>query len=177
MRRRAVNTLLFLIVLFVIFGLILVYFSSQPGGAGTPQAAATTGATSHSGPATLYPNPTLTPGDALPGVTAAQVCRPGYATSVRNVTSAEKAEVFRRYNEPDIAGKYEVDHLISLELGGSNNVTNLWPEPYTPTPGAHQKDTVENYLHAQVCKSAMTLAQAQRSISSDWYAVLLRIGG
>ena len=176
MGRRAANTLVFLIVLFVIVGVILVYFSSQPVATGTSQTAASTGATSHAGPATLYPNPTLTPGDPLPGVTAAQVCRSGYATSVRNVSSAEKAEVFRRYNEPDIAGKYEVDHFISLELGGSNNLTNLWPEPYTPAPGAHQKDTVENYLHAQVCKNAMTLAQAQQAIRSDWYAVLLRIG-
>lgn len=177
MARRAANTLVFLIVLFVAFGALLIYFSSQPGADGTVQTAATTGVASHAGPAALYPDPALTPGDALPGVTAAQVCRPGYATSVRNVTSAEKAEVFRRYNERDVAGKYEVDHFISLELGGSNNVTNLWPEPYTPTPGAHQKDTVENYLHAQVCKGATTLAQAQQAIRSDWYAVFLRIGG
>ncbi|HEV7216816.1 MAG TPA: HNH endonuclease [Chloroflexota bacterium] len=177
MGRRAANTVLFLIVVFVVFAALLIYFSSQPGAGGTVQTAATTGTVSHVGPPTLYPNSALTPGDALPGVTAAQVCRAGYATSVRNVSSAEKAEVFRRYNEPDVAGKYEVDHLISLELGGSNNVTNLWPEPYTPTPGAHQKDTVENYLHAQVCKNAMTLAQAQQSIRSDWYAVYMRLAG
>jgi 5-methylcytosine-specific restriction endonuclease McrA len=24
----------------------------------------------------------------------------------------------------------EVDHLISIELGGSNDQHNLWPEPY-----------------------------------------------
>jgi len=34
---------------------------------------------------------------------------------------------------------------------------------------------VENYLHAQVCKSAMTLPQAQQAIAGDWYAVYRRI--
>ena len=159
MARRAFSTLIILILIFVIIGVLLVYFSSQQTtGGNSPQGVTATGAVTHVGPPTLYPNPTLTPGDALPGVTAAQVCVSGYSTRVRNVTSAEKAEVFHRYNEPDVAGKYEVDHFISLELGGSNNVTNLWPEPYTPIPGAHQKDTIENYLHAQVCKGAMTLA-------------------
>lgn len=178
MRRRALGTLVALIIIFVIAGAIVVAFSSQP----VTESMSTIGATTsesagHAGPPSIYPNPSLTPGDTVTGIRAAQVCTPGYSTSVRNVTRAEKVEVFRRYNEPDIAGRYEVDHFISLELGGSNNVTNLWPEPYTPTPGAHQKDKVENYLHSQVCKGALTLAQAQEAIRSDWYAVYLRIGG
>jgi hypothetical protein len=61
---------------------------------------------------------------------------------------------------------------IPLELGGSNELANLWPEPATPTPGFHQKDCVENYLHAQVCTDkTMTLAQAQRAITTDWLDV------
>jgi len=40
--------------------------------------------------------------------------------------------------------QYEVDHLISLELGGSNAIANLWPEAALPKPGFHQKDAVEN---------------------------------
>lgn len=47
----------------------------------------------HTGPASLYPNPGLTPGDVFPGATAAQVCVPGYSKSVRNVSSEEKAAV------------------------------------------------------------------------------------
>lgn len=176
MVRRRLSTLLVLIVIFVVLGAILVFFAGEPPAAGTATTSIT-GAASHAGPLALYPNPALTPGDVVTGVTAAQVCTPGYSTSVRNVTSAEKAQVFRRYGIPDVAGKYEVDHFVSLELGGSNNVTNLWPEPYTPAPGAHQKDTVENYLHSQVCKGTMTLDAAQNSIRSDWYAVFLHIGG
>ena len=123
----------------------------------------------------LYPNPTLTPGDLLPGVTGAQTCVPGYAKSVRSVTSEEKAAVYQRYGIPNVSGQHEVDHFIPLTLGGSNMLTNLWPEPYEPLPGAHEKDKVEDYLHLQVCNGSMTLAEAQNAIRTDWYAVYLRI--
>jgi hypothetical protein len=31
-------------------------------------------------------------------------------------------------------GDYEIDYLISLELGGSNSIKNLWPESYWASP-------------------------------------------
>jgi hypothetical protein len=117
------------------------------------------------------PDPSLTPGAAIPGVTTAQVCTPGYAAGVRHVTTATRRQVFALYvlPYPPPAGVYEVDHLISLELGGSNDVTNLWPEPYTGDFGAHVKDRFENYLHAEVCAGTLTLETAQHEIASNWY--------
>ncbi len=121
------------------------------------------------------PDPKFTPGDVFPGVTANQVCVSGYSASVRNVSSEEKVTVYQSYGIPNEPGKHEVDHFISLELGGSNNLKNLWPEPYEPRPGAHEKDTVENALHAEVCAGRMTLPQAQKIIVEDWYAYYLQI--
>jgi hypothetical protein len=123
---------------------------------------------------TLYPDPTLTPGAAFDAVTADQVCVPGYSRSVRNVPSAERAQVYAEYGTVDVRGADEVDHFIPLELGGSNDITNLWPEPYG-APGAHEKDRVENYLHEQVCSGALALADAQQMIVNDWYAVYLTL--
>ena len=178
MRRRGLGTIAMIIAVFIIFGIIAVYVSGQQADdAIATSAAVASGAGGHAGPARLYPDPALTPGATVPGVTAAQVCKPGYATSVRSVSSAEKAEVYRRYGVPNVTGRDEVDHFISLEIGGSNDVTNLWPEPYAPVPGAHEKDKVENYLHAQVCNGAMTLPEAQQAIRKDWYAVYLRLAG
>jgi hypothetical protein len=68
-------------------------------------------------------------------------------------------------------GQYEVDHFVSLELGGSNDISNLFPEAAEPKPGFHEKDRVENYLHDQVCRGALTLAEAQREIATNWLAV------
>jgi hypothetical protein len=67
---------------------------------------------------------------------------------------------------------FELDHLISLELGGAPaDVANLWPEPFSGATNAHQKDAVENFLHDQVCRNAMPLADAQRQIGTDWLSV------
>lgn len=70
---------------------------------------------------------------------------------------------------------YEIDHLISLELGGADDVRNLWPQPYYEHPGAREKDLVENYLHKRVCAGEIKLADAQKQIAEDWYAVYLQI--
>lgn len=119
------------------------------------------------------PDPACTPGAIFPEAKADQICTPGYSTSVRNVPSSVKDAVYAEYgiasHEP---GQYEVDHLISLELGGSNDIANLWPEPADPRPGFHEKDQVENYLHDQVCSGKMPLQQAQQIIATNWLAVL-----
>lgn len=117
------------------------------------------------------PDSACTPGAVL-NVTASQVCRSGYASSVRNVPTSVKNKVYAEYEiASHTPGQYEVDHLISLELGGSNEIANLWPETASPTPGFHQKDQVENYLHDQVCSGKMSLAEAQQTIASNWMAV------
>jgi hypothetical protein len=67
-----------------------------------------------------------------------------------------------------------VDHLIRRELGGADTIENLWPQPYTQHPGAHEKDWLENRLHTDVCSGMMTLDEAQRGIKNDWYAAYLK---
>lgn len=130
----------------------------------------------HAGPDVLYPDPTLTPGVAFDGVTVDEICVPGYTRSVRDVTSAERARVYAEYSVADLPGFAEVDHFIPLELGGSNDIANLWVEPYA-RPGAHEKDRVENYLHDHVCDAGLSLGDAQHMIVADWYAVYLTLSG
>ena len=63
------------------------------------------------------------------------------------------------------------ERTLSLELGGSNEQTNLWPEPYQGTDwNAHVKDQLENFLHAHVCSGDIALDQAQKEIAKDWIA-------
>ncbi len=116
----------------------------------------------------VLPDPKLTPGDTLPGVTAADVCTPGWATEHRNVTQEMRYKVYAEYGRTQGQGCCELDHLVPLELGGSNDVKNLWPEPYDPRPASAEKDQLENELHARVCAGKMTLADAQHCIASNW---------
>ena len=63
----------------------------------------------------------------------------------------------------------ELDHLISLELGGDPlDSLNLWPEPWANPDGAHQKDAVENALHRLVCAGKLSLTDAQHRIATNW---------
>ena len=122
------------------------------------------------------PDSACTPGAIFPNVTTQQICQSGYASSVRNVPTSEKDQVYAEYSiYHHYAGQYEVDHLVSLELGGSNDIANLWPEAASPKPGFHEKDQVENYLHDQVCSGAMSLSDAQTQIATNWLAVYNRM--
>ena len=122
------------------------------------------------------PNPVLTPGVALP-VSASQVCVSGYASRVRDVPESEQADVYARYGVAHVPYAHEVDHLVSLELGGSNAIANLWPEPYAGRWGAHTKDILENRLHDLVCAGALTLLYAQHIEATNWVAAYKRYVG
>jgi hypothetical protein len=83
------------------------------------------------------------------------ICRSPFRTSdYRNVLDPEKHQVEQEYG---LAAKayglsLEIDHIISLELGGSNDIANLFPEKAIPpghTPGYHVKDKLENKLRRQ----------------------------
>lgn len=123
----------------------------------------------------ILPDPTLTPGVAL-DVTAKEVCVPGYATKTRNVPSSVKRKAYLEYGIPTHRpGEYEVDHLISLQLGGSNALANLWPQSFETQPwNAHTKDRLESELHRLVCDGRMSLVDAQREIAGDWVAAYRR---
>jgi hypothetical protein len=114
-------------------------------------------------------NPNMTPGDVLT-TDRNQICTPGYTKTVRNVPSGLKHQVYNEYGIPTHKpGDYEIDHLISLELGGSNSVRNLWPESFKSMPlNAHVKDDVENKLHEMICNGQIGVSQAQQEIAHDW---------
>lgn len=112
------------------------------------------------------PDPACTPGAVFASATLAQICQPGYASSVRDVPEWVKRAVYAEYRKAPIGHRaYEVDHLIPLEIGGSNAMANLWPEI---SPGYEQKDQVENELHDAVCTGRIGLRTAQLAVAQDW---------
>lgn len=97
---------------------------------------------------------------------------------MRNVPESVKELVYRRYGITKHSRvTYEMDHLIPLELGGSNRQRNLFPQAARPAPGFHEKDVLENTLHAAVCDGRMRLRTAQHLIATNWlrtYDALVR---
>ncbi len=126
----------------------------------------------HAAPPTL-PDHMLTPGDVDPKLKTATLCSKKFSTdTVRSVSAAEKKEVFARYGIDPKSDRFEIDHLISLELGGKNSVENLWPQSYTTSPlNATIKDGLENRLHHLVCTQGhdkIPLDEAQTAIRGEW---------
>lgn len=124
------------------------------------------------------PSSDRTPG-AVHDVGKEQICRPGYAHSVRHVEGSVKRRVYLEYGiQKHRPGEYEIDHLISLELGGSNDIENLWPQSFETEPwNAHVKDRLEDRLHALLCNGEIDLKEAQRAIAGDWIAAYKKYVG
>ena len=128
----------------------------------------------------VRPDPRCTPGTTNPQVTQATIhstiCVRGWTATVRppvSVTDRIKTERMKAYGVGSQSKTlFELDHLIALELGGGTaDVGNLWPEAYAGAQGARTKDRVENLVKARVCAGTLTLAEAQREITTDWTAV------
>jgi hypothetical protein len=111
------------------------------------------------------PKNSLTPGETR-NVTIDDVCG---RTQEDSVPVSLRQQVFREYGINDQRpNAYEVDYLITPELGGSSSIRNLWPQPYAAVWNAHVKDELEDRLHGLVCAGQVDLATAQREISRDW---------
>jgi DNA-directed RNA polymerase subunit L len=100
---------------------------------------------------------------------------------VRNcaTTEEDKNVTYTQYGIPHPSSNTgtsqvcELDHLISLELGGADTLDNIWPQcgPNHVTLAKRyfkQKDAVENYLAEQVRTGQIELQKAQTGIASDW---------
>lgn len=128
------------------------------------------------------PDPACTPGAINPTLTADVLRDPNFTTKCvrNNATSAQqKNGTYQWYNIKHPANNTgatqtcELDHLISLELGGADTLDNIWPQcgPSNVTLTKRyfkQKDMVENYLAAQVKAGKMNLSDAQKGIATDW---------
>jgi hypothetical protein len=152
--------------------------------ASTPLAAVTSNSgcavkTSHGYP---LPDSACTPGAVNPTVDLSILKGGTFKTSCdRNAaTSATKKNTtFTTYglkkptNNTGLKQSCELDHLVSLELGGADTIDNIWPQCGPPSVKLANryfkiKDGVENYLAAKVKKGEINLKDAQHGIAADW---------
>jgi hypothetical protein len=123
---------------------------------------------------TLGANPDrqCSPGAYYSKLTKSRICAVDFRTDpIRNVPQSEKNDVKVEYGLQPVSfgNTLEIDHIVSLELGGSNDIANLFPEKANVEPaGYHVKDKLENKLHELVCDGKRQLRATQRKIASDW---------
>ena len=141
------------------------------------------------GPAHLYPNPAITPGDAatlnVDDLTREWTdnCpnhrpRCTYSQDHRNVPPAVHAAVYDEYSVPIEARNIrsgEVDHFWPLCAGGSNELKNLWYQPATndwngENLGYHEKDKLEDEVCKEIKAGQLDPSDAFQKMTTDWVA-------
>lgn len=135
------------------------------------------------------PDARCTPGQANPALIAdpsgkphmvdgheANLCAKDFRTGPwRKVDESEKKKACAEYGLTKCPDEktLELDHLVSLELGGSDALANLWPQPQ---PQARLKDhALEDPLPKLVCSGKISLVEAQSCISGDWAACMAKV--
>jgi hypothetical protein len=120
------------------------------------------------------PDPNITGGSVrLDGHDLNTTC--GHAKEHRgSLRRALRDEILLRYGlAPGTHPDYEIDHLIPLCLGGSDDPSNLWAQPrrsIEPTWNAEAKDRLERFMCEMVCNRQLDLATAQKAFGEDWIA-------
>src|SRR5439155_16361481 len=130
--------------------------------------------------------PAAGPGDDLPNVPGAinpdvtqdninsTICVSGWTSTIRpkvSYTNALKRELMARYKLSGNLSDYELDHLVSLEIGGHpKSRDNLWMEHWSNPRGARMKDALETKLKRLVCAGTIPLSEAQQAIMTNWVA-------
>ena len=161
MRSRPDGVLFLLLVLLLL--LVLVRCGGSPG--------PTTLRAVPAGPSDSSPPP----GAVNPVVTQANIattiCKRGWTATIRppaSYTSAlKRQQIAARHLADTNPAHYEEDHSVPLEVAGApRDPANLWPElrESAGAPkgyGVETKDRLENYIRAQVCSGAMSLAEGQ----------------
>ena len=128
------------------------------------------------------PDPSCTPGAVNPTVTAEVLRDPRFRTAcVRDQISsaATKRHVYAWYGitppthntGPNMV--CELDHLVSIGLGGSDDLTNIWPECGPAGVSVGQREFKIKDAHAELSlmravKQGADLQAIQRRIADDW---------
>jgi hypothetical protein len=119
------------------------------------------------------PDPTLPkiPGAVNPEVTQTNIhqtiCVRGWTATVRPSRSWSSRFKHKLALKQHVsAGDFELDHEVSLEVGGSpKSPQNLWLQPWSE---ARRDDNgIEARLHRAICSGELTLAEGRQQ-EIDW---------
>jgi hypothetical protein len=117
--------------------------------------------------AAQLPNTYNTPG-ATTKANAKEICAADYATSQKPASGWQKTTALERYGIRPETFSGDLDHLVPVALGGSNDPDNLWPmrgkDEFTPAAKAQLAER----LKQMVCDGKLSLKDAQNAFKKDW---------
>ncbi len=128
------------------------------------------------------PDPLCTPGAVNPTITADVLRDPDFRTAEERddlTTEGRKKVVYSWYGIPEPADNEgphqvcELDHLVSIGLGGSDALENIWPQCGPPDVPVGQREFKVKDAHAELSlmrdvKAGADLPTIQKRIAQDW---------
>lgn len=115
------------------------------------------------------PDYACTPGGVFADVLRGDLCKRGYASSVKAISAKTKDAVFSAYTIAEFDRKqYTLDRFAPINLGGTNDVQNIWPQP---TKDVSSKNKVESFLFEEMCSGRITVSESQELASTNWQKV------
>jgi hypothetical protein len=111
-------------------------------------------------------------GYKTPGATAKvkmeELCGPDFAKSLKPVSNWQRTEALERYGLRPDGFSGELDHLVPVSLGGSNDPDNLWPFRASGAFTLDAKQALASKLQGLVCARKLSLKDAQDAFRKDW---------
>ncbi len=101
------------------------------------------------------------------------ICRHQYVDKIKSqISTKTSAKVFAEYAiAKRTRSNYTIDQLVPPDLGGTNALTNLWPEPLKGTAAPERKAVVDAAVHKSLCAGFISLATAQGLFNASWASV------
>jgi len=113
------------------------------------------------------PNNMYTPGKA-DKVDVKQLCAATFESSVKPMADWQKSEALTRYGVRPETFNGDLEHLVPVSLGGTNDPDNLYPFHPQGEYTVEAKQHLAAKLHELVCDGKMSLKQAQDVFKKDW---------
>lgn len=113
------------------------------------------------------PSSYKTPG-ATAKVKTERLCAPTFAASLEPISNWQRTEALGRYGLRAEGFSGELDHLVPVSLGGSNDPDNLWPFRASGAFTLEAKQALAVKLHDMVCAGKLSLKDAQDAFRKDW---------
>jgi hypothetical protein len=117
--------------------------------------------------AAQLPNNYYTPGKA-DKVDQKQLCAATFESSVKPLADWQKNTALERYGVRPESFNGEMEHLVPVSLGGSNDPDNLYVFHAQGEYTLEAKQRLAAKLHELVCDGKMSVKQAQDVFKKDW---------
>jgi hypothetical protein len=108
-----------------------------------------------------------TPG-ATSKVDVKRLCSAEFATSVKPIAKWQREEALTRYGIRPDGYSGDVERLIPVSLGGSNDPDNLFPFHASGEYTVAAMNQLADHLHQLVCDGKVALKDAQDAFKKDW---------